>query len=263
MADDEPLSKVRPPYDVGYSKPPKQHQFKKGQSGNPRGRPKSTRTDQINIGAILEEPLRVRVGDRTEKMHVFEAGVRKIANFAIKERKITAIIKFIQLCEKYELIASIGPSVVSPVVPNDWDPREWMDMLKRCGPPPWPGERDGLVKTKATECISKNTCPSTPRLKRTPAKRERGELLREVANQRLWITEAGKRTKRTVLEMVLLVLRSKVAEGNIRAMRFFDELLAKYGIQHRPRIGLVIPEPLTTEEWQERYGRPKPDSVAK
>ena len=27
-------------YDVGYRKPPKQGQFKKGETGNPRGRPK-------------------------------------------------------------------------------------------------------------------------------------------------------------------------------------------------------------------------------
>jgi len=30
-------------YEVGYKKPPKQGRFKKGQSGNPRGRPSGTK----------------------------------------------------------------------------------------------------------------------------------------------------------------------------------------------------------------------------
>ena len=31
-------------YDVGYGKPPKKHRFRKGQSGNARGRPKGARS---------------------------------------------------------------------------------------------------------------------------------------------------------------------------------------------------------------------------
>lgn len=42
---------------VGYGKPPKQHRFKPGQSGNPKGRPKQSR----NRLAILAEELRTTV----------------------------------------------------------------------------------------------------------------------------------------------------------------------------------------------------------
>jgi hypothetical protein len=41
-------------YTVGFGKPPAQHRFKKGQSGNPKGRPKK--------GAKRPEPLRFRDG---------------------------------------------------------------------------------------------------------------------------------------------------------------------------------------------------------
>ena len=35
------------PYEIGYKKPPQQYRFKKGQSGNPKGRPKKPLTPEI------------------------------------------------------------------------------------------------------------------------------------------------------------------------------------------------------------------------
>jgi len=40
-------------YEVGYGRPPRQSQFKPGQSGNPKGRPKG----QKNVATILQETL--------------------------------------------------------------------------------------------------------------------------------------------------------------------------------------------------------------
>ncbi len=47
----------KPRYTVGYAKPPSNTQFKPGQSGNPRGRPKGAK----NFGIAIEEELRARV----------------------------------------------------------------------------------------------------------------------------------------------------------------------------------------------------------
>jgi hypothetical protein len=44
-------------YTVGYGRPPKRSQFKPGKSGNPRGRPKGSRS----LGAVLEDVVRQRV----------------------------------------------------------------------------------------------------------------------------------------------------------------------------------------------------------
>jgi hypothetical protein len=53
-------------YGVGFGKPPKHRRFRKGVSGNPRGRPKGRR----NLATVLEQTLQ-------EKITITENGVRK------------------------------------------------------------------------------------------------------------------------------------------------------------------------------------------
>ena len=43
-------------YEVGYGKPPKHTQFKKGQSGNPKGRPKQVQA-HMPVGRIIRHSL--------------------------------------------------------------------------------------------------------------------------------------------------------------------------------------------------------------
>ncbi|WP_294122180.1 DUF5681 domain-containing protein [Sphingomonas sp.] len=48
-------------YAVGYKKPPKQHQFKPGQSGNSRGRPNGARGLKTDLKAELEGRMTIRI----------------------------------------------------------------------------------------------------------------------------------------------------------------------------------------------------------
>ena len=55
--------------DVGYGKPPRNFRFKKGRSGNPRGRPKGA----LNMATVLARTLR-------EKVVIDENGKRKMVS---------------------------------------------------------------------------------------------------------------------------------------------------------------------------------------
>ena len=81
------------PYEVGYAKPPAQTRFRKGQSGNPRGRPKGARN---KLPALHEERLKdivlaeayrdikVHDGDRQVTVPMAEAIIRSMALKAAK-----------------------------------------------------------------------------------------------------------------------------------------------------------------------------------
>lgn len=82
-------------YKVGYQRPPKGNQFKPGQSGNPKGRPKGSKNLRASLEGILTEPISVRKGDRVQKVTSLQAVIMTNLNKALKgdQRAIDAIYK--------------------------------------------------------------------------------------------------------------------------------------------------------------------------
>lgn len=62
-------------YEVGYGKPPKASRFKKGQSGNPKGRVKKSTVEDLRLvlNGILAEEVAVREGGRVRNMTNLES----------------------------------------------------------------------------------------------------------------------------------------------------------------------------------------------
>lgn len=71
-------------YDVGYGKPPKSGQFKKGQSGNPKGRPKGAKGVKASLKRELESSITVRERGREVKLSKAEVLAKGLMGDALK-----------------------------------------------------------------------------------------------------------------------------------------------------------------------------------
>ena len=84
----------RAAHEVGYGRPPRAHQFKPGQSGNPRGRPKGAKNEAIILRTLLNRKIEIREGARTRKVTIFEAILLRIAEDALKGNTKSAAFLF-------------------------------------------------------------------------------------------------------------------------------------------------------------------------
>jgi len=65
--------------DVGYSRPPSEHQFKKGQSGNPKGRPRGAKGVSTLVLEAANAPIRVTENGKVQQTTVLNAAVKQQA----------------------------------------------------------------------------------------------------------------------------------------------------------------------------------------
>ena len=101
--DDEDPSETSLP-SVGYGRPPLQHRFKKGQSGNPNGR----RTEKRGLYHPLQEMLDARLPTKNDRMIAGDDAIAaKIIEGAMKGHAVS-FRKFVDLARRANLFHDLS-----------------------------------------------------------------------------------------------------------------------------------------------------------
>ncbi|HRD44851.1 MAG TPA: DUF5681 domain-containing protein [Caulobacter sp.] len=85
-AASKPARRPGDPYDVGYARPPKATQFKKGVSGNPKGRPKVKEIMDVRgaLETLLGQKIRLVIEGDAKRVTVREALLLKVRELALR-----------------------------------------------------------------------------------------------------------------------------------------------------------------------------------
>ena len=123
----------RQDYAIGYGKPPAETQFQKGQSGNPSGRPRGTKSLRALLGEALSRPSRLSNPDgswMTQAEAIFMMLVAQASGPDLKAKKLLFDI-LVKL--QHSDIFSGGRSLPEIQLDDSTDAREQVEAELRRG----------------------------------------------------------------------------------------------------------------------------------
>ena len=114
-------------YEIGYKKPPAETRFSKGQSGNPKGRPKGAKNLSTLLLKVGRERVRVTINGRTRTITKLEAILLQLANKAISGED-RAAKEILHLHSLYEDSDKTG---LPQTDQDEKDEATWENIVKR------------------------------------------------------------------------------------------------------------------------------------
>jgi hypothetical protein len=141
MAD--PINPKKPQragnYNVGYKKPPVEHQFKPTHlRDQPAAAKRALRENVVDLAGIFEKPLRVKRAGKTVAMHPYEVELTSLGKRALKgEPRATKL--FLKQCEAAGLLdpAPVEQTHGVFVIPRGANRAIVKVLLQTYGLPPW------------------------------------------------------------------------------------------------------------------------------
>jgi len=136
--EDGATGETSEPYRTGYRKPPRHRQFKPGQSGNPRGRPRKQRSG-VQAGP-LDRTIPVREAGEIKHVEPRELALRQAVKKALVDDDTTAQLYLLEEFINHGLLQEAGDlpqggvAILSdPTMPFDLQ----VLLLEHYGFPPW------------------------------------------------------------------------------------------------------------------------------
>lgn len=103
---------------TGYANPPREHRFKKGQSGNPKGRPrKASRSQNEVIFSLLKEIVTYSENGKKMRGPNLEVLIKSLV-----AKAITGDIKAVRMLQKFKMYVDIHGDLTPTILHiNDTD----------------------------------------------------------------------------------------------------------------------------------------------